>query len=268
MHVIEGKFDPTSTCVTVGDLAAVSELQRHWFGSSRSSAAATDAPSQELSSSSEDICASNVTEQEHSLLPEGEFSENQSLDHLPEAKRLKRDIVSVGCIPRHTYCLSLAEAFYLSYEIDVLTVYSPSGGTLDHLQLWRAFISVDSGHPMRYAVYRYLRTNGWVPRCGLKFGVEYLAYREGVEQYHSSYCIKVREVSQVCGSSVGPGWLEVTALQRVADSTGKNLVIMDVVVPSSTTVDHPSCVQQFTIQETLVKRWNYTRDRTIEPDAD
>lgn len=263
LGVLEGKFDPTSTCVTVGDLAAVGALQRRGFGSNRSSAVATVASSQEQSSSSEDTCASKVMEQEHSLLPKGEFPEDHSSEgHLPEAKRLKHDIESVGCTHQHTYSLLLAEAFYLSHEVGALTVYSPSGLTMDHLELWRAFLGIDRGHPVRYAVYHYLRTNGWIPRCGLKFGVEYLAYREGVEQYHSSYCIKVREVSQVCVSSVGPGWLEVTALQRVAESTGKNLVLMDVVVPSSTTVDHPSCVQLFTIQETLVKRWNYTRDRT------
>lgn len=270
MGVLEGTFDPTSTCVTVGDLAAVNELQRHGFGSNRSSAVATVTSSQEQSPSSENTRASNDMGQEHSLLPDGEFPESQSSEGLlPEAKRLKHDIVSVGCTSQHTYGLSLAEAFYLSYEIGAFTVYSPSGLTMDHLELWRAFLGVDRGHPVRYAVYRYLRTNGWIPRCGLKFGVEYLAYREGVEQYHSSYCVKVREVSQVCVSSVGPGWLEVAALQRVAESTGKNLVIMDVAVPSCTIVDHPSCVQQFTIQETLVKRWNYTRDRlTIGPDID
>lgn len=257
LRVFEGKFDSASTCVAVGDLSAASELQLRGFGNGGTSAVVS---SQEESSSCENTRASNVVEQRGSPVPEGEFPE----DHLPEAKRLKsghKDDIAT-CTPQQTYSLSLAEAFYLSYAMNALAVYSPSGHTMDHLELWKAFLDVDSGHPVRYAVYHYLRTNGWVPRCGLKFGVEYLAYREGVEQYHSSYCIKVRDVSEACVRGTCPGWLEVTALQRVAESTGKNLVVMDVVVPSSTTVDHPRCVQQFAIQETLVKRWNYTRDRS------
>lgn len=257
LRVFEGNFDPISACVAVDDRAAWDELQQRGFGSSR--------PSEE-ESSLEERC--DVVEQSHSPAfecesPEGYYSEN---DHIPEAKRFKhsnRYNAAARCLRQHTYCLSLVEAFYLSHAMGALSVHSPSGHhTMDHLELWRAFLGVDSSHPVRYAAYHHLRANGWVPRCGLKFGVEYLAYREGVGQYHSSYCVKVRDVSRACVMGAGPGWLEVTALQRVAEGAGKNLVVMDVVVPSNATVDHPKCVQQFALQETLVRRWNYTRDRT------
>ena len=259
LRVFKGNFDPISACVDVDDRAAADALLQRGFGSSRPSEVES---SLEESSSCENTRASDVVEQSHSPAFECECPEN---DHIPEAKRFKhsnKDNVA-RCLRQHTYCLSLVEAFYLSHAMRALSVHSPSGHhTMDHLELWRAFLAVDSTHPVRYAAYHHLRTHGWVPRCGLKFGVEYLAYREGVGQYHSSYCVKVRDVSKACGMDAGPGWLEVTALQRVAEGAGKNLVVMDVVVPSNATMDNPECVQQFAIQETLVRRWNYTRDRT------
>lgn len=263
LRVFEGKFDPTSACVSVDEWGAARELRQHGFGNCRTSAAVS---SQEESSSCKDDGASDVTERRRSPAPEDEFQEDHSSedDHLPEAKRLKysHEYATARCPDQHTYCLLLVEAFYLAHAMNTLTVYSPSGDAMDHLELWRAFLTADSGHPVQYAAYHHLRIHGWVPRCGLKFGVEYLAYREGVGQYHSSYCVKVRDVSEACVRGTGPGWLEVTALQRVAEGAGKNLLVVDVAVPSSTSVDHPRCVQQFAIEQTLVKRWHYTRDRT------
>lgn len=269
-RVFKGNFDPISGCVAVDDRAAAGELLQRGFGSSRLSEVES---SLEESSSCENTRASDVVEQSHSPAFECECPEDYSSenDHIPEAKRFKHSnkYNVARCLRQHMYCLSLVEAFYLSHAMGALSVHSPSGHhTMDHLELWRAFLGVDGTHPVRYAAYHHLRTHGWVPRCGLKFGVEYLAYREGVGQYHSSYCVKVRDVSKACVMDAGPGWLEVTALQRVAEGAGKNLVVMDVVVPSNTTVDHPKCVQQFAIQETLVRRWNYTRERTTAAGSD
>jgi hypothetical protein len=49
----------------------------------------------------------------------------------------------------------------------------------------------------RYAAYHHLRSMGWVPKSGVKFGVDFLAYRKGPEFYHSSYSVMVRAVDSV-----------------------------------------------------------------------
>ena len=58
---------------------------------------------------------------------------------------------------------------------------------MSSLAAWRAFCRVQPHFVQRYAVYHHLRSSGWVPKSGLKFAVDFLAYRQGPAYYHSRF---------------------------------------------------------------------------------
>ena len=71
---------------------------------------------------------------------------------------------------------------------------SSSGVPLPLVELWRLFRSFDSRFPSKYVAYHYYRSRGWVPRCGLKFGVDFLLYVHGPRDYHATFSLVVEEV--------------------------------------------------------------------------
>ena len=44
---------------------------------------------------------------------------------------------------------------------------------LDLVALWKRFCAVDSAFVEKYVVYHHLRSKGWVPKAGLKYGVNF-----------------------------------------------------------------------------------------------
>jgi tRNA splicing endonuclease len=100
--------------------------------------------------------------------------------------------------------LSLEEAFFLVYALGSLTIESADGVPMDTEQCWQAFRRAQPTFSSSYAVYHHLRSAGWVPKTGLKFGVEFLAYRRGPVFFHSSYSVMVRTVDAVTLQPVQP----------------------------------------------------------------
>ena len=76
--------------------------------------------------------------------------------------------------------LSLEEAFFLTYAVGVLEIKNPATDeVMDISTCWKTFRHEQANFSSNYAVYHHLRACGWVPKAGLKFGVEFLAYRQG-----------------------------------------------------------------------------------------
>lgn len=90
----------------------------------------------------------------------------------------------------HTYLTLLPEeALFLSYALGclVLTYMEPPASrkpgkralqeqdthemTID--EMWRVFTQDDPAFPVKYAVFHHFRTQGWVVKGGLKYGVDY-----------------------------------------------------------------------------------------------
>ena len=177
-------------------------------------------------------------------------------------------------------CLMAEEAFYLAAELNSLRVSlpPPHPSTL-HLspdQLWTRLCEEFSRFPFTYAAYRHYRRKGWVPKTGLKFGVDFILYKDGPDSYHSSYAVLVceyfEEASEACGSgTVGAGsgkklrWMDAVAHCRVCESTAKELVVVQVIVPRDCEEtglrSSPDTVDRLRLCETLVTRWVPDKDR-------
>ena len=127
--------------------------------------------------------------------------------------------------------LSKVEALYLMHT-SLITVTSSGGENLSIESLWREDDS-KGGLLAQYVAYYHLRNSGWVPRCGLKFGVNFLLYEESPAHSHSTYAIIVTESS----SNNEEGrltWQQVMSTVRVNESASKEVVICCVTLPEGT----------------------------------
>ena len=171
--------------------------------------------------------------------------------------------------------LSSVEALYLASELGMLNVTQPDGTPVNCTELWDYYTSTNISTIERYIAYQYYRRKGWVPKSGLKFGVDYLLYKEGPAFYHSSYAVVVRLVDQVklVSDSVtkprntGITWKEVIALNRLNESVGKELIICYVVRPQNLTYAEEgglklkTCVEKHSVREVFVRRWVPDKER-------
>ena len=171
------------------------------------------------------------------------------------------------------------EAFYLAAELKILQVSpsnDPSTPNLPPDKLWRRLCE-KIRFPFTYAVYWHYRKKGWVPKTGLKFGVDFILYKDGPDSYHSSYAVLVTEGfeegrgasvidSAGCGGKMEkPRWMDIIAHCRVCESTAKELVVVCVTVPGDCTEAclraSPEAVERLRLNETLVTRWVPDKDR-------
>ena len=108
----------------------------------------------------------------------------------------------------------------------------------------------------------------------LKFGVDFLRYKQGTSFYHSTYAVVVTLIEQ---SSLKPSleslskppatgltWREVIALDRVNEAAGKELIVCYVVKPPSLSevqLKLSTCIASLEIREVFVKRWVPEKER-------
>jgi tRNA splicing endonuclease len=126
---------------------------------------------------------------------------------------------------------------------------------LSFLQLWRVFCARLPNFPAKFAVYRHLRTAGWVVRDGAGFGADFSLYSSGPGIDHSVHTVLVMPlqvieapaaasaaVREASGSadasallppiavraspwSICPSWVETHAHGRVIGSVRKHMVL-------------------------------------------
>ncbi len=166
-------------------------------------------------------------------------------------------------------CLQLGaeEAFYLAAEAKVLSIQNAEAATLSFVELWQHFGMMNKSFPARYVAYAHYRTGNWVPKSGLKFGVDFLLYKEGPLSYHSSFAVIVKEEGHLEAERKSLTWKEVIALNRVSESAGKELLICHVGRPSGDSAEEsmrdPACVQFMSVKDTMIKRWVPEKDREM-----
>ena len=151
--------------------------------------------------------------------------------------------------------LTLEEAFFLTYGLGVLDIYSQETGQViptDALwtifRLYSYFPSASETRPddpflVSYIVYHHFRSLGWVVRPGIKFAVDYLLYDRGPVFSHAEFAIVVlpsythpywhatasRSTETRKKESKPWWWLQST--NRVLTQVQKSLVVVYVDIP-------------------------------------
>ena len=167
--------------------------------------------------------------------------------------------------------LSSEEAFYLVHELGTLEVFG-SEKRWTASDLWNHFCEGNSRFVERYIAYQYFRKRGWVPKSGLKFGVDFLLYKESPTIYHSSYAVVVKlteklsapECSDTAGATTDLTWQEMISLCRVNESAVKDLILSYIIKPenfSERDLKTLERLSEFQVQEVIVSRWVPERER-------
>lgn len=160
-----------------------------------------------------------------------------------------------------TLYLMFEEAFFLSYGLGCLIV-KENDKELNISDLWKRFcwLALDGRFPCKYISYHYFRSKGWIVKSGLKYGADFVLYKDGPLFYHSTYCVIVREVSSdfnECSIS----WSELSSLNRVNEHVAKDTILCYVVKEKDVDLLNPSCIPTFNVQEVLLKRWIPSEER-------
>ena len=187
------------------------------------------------------------------------------------------------------YQLAPEEAFFLAFSLGALKVADPVTGspisTEELLSLFRSYsyfpprvsgsgLRPDDSFLVNYAVYHHFRSLGWVPRHGIKFGVDWIIYQRGPVFDHSEFGIMVMPAYsdaawEGCGHEESTrSWSWLMGVNRVLSHVLKSLVLVYVDIPPPTVFDDEmrkggiaAALKKYTIREVMVRRFSVNRNR-------
>ncbi|XP_071447517.1 uncharacterized protein Tsen2 [Hetaerina americana] len=137
------------------------------------------------------------------------------------------------------------------------------------LELWNAFRSSRASIPsstvpfeISYAVYHHFRSKRWVVKPGIRFGGDFLLYKDGPPFYHASYLVVIDSFDADGESKFD--WKMLSGMNRLTENIAKDLMLCRVEWPSTMTegeLQSPECLSGVVVQEVLVRRWVSIRER-------
>lgn len=170
--------------------------------------------------------------------------------------------------------LSLEEAYFLSYAFGVLVV-KDKDQPLDLMRLWHKCCEIhpSQNFPVMYTAYHHFRSKGWIVRSGIRYGSDFILYKDGPPFYHASYAVVVKPVKEQNLRDIPVGnrpnftWSSLAALHRICNHASKGLLILYVIKPTSISenkISTPFCVSQYQVEEVLVNRWVPSEEQRFE----
>ena len=159
--------------------------------------------------------------------------------------------------------LSLEECFFLHHVMGTINVYFNDRVITGHNELWQLFKQTqdhmdEKMFVARYAAYFYFRSKGWVVKDGLKFGADFILYKDGPECNHSLFCVTIIRVLHDgrIETKLPPRYL--SGLVRVSKSVKKHPIVCYVKLPNRDEVsfDDPILISKCTIRCVHIERWD------------
>ncbi|KAK1637661.1 hypothetical protein BDP81DRAFT_212160 [Colletotrichum phormii] len=183
--------------------------------------------------------------------------------------------------------LTSEEAFFLAFGMGALRVIDPATKapipTPELFDLFRQYsyfprrpteeLQPDDGFLVNYAVYHHFRSLGWVPRAGIKFGVDWMLYAKGPVFDHAEFgAILLPSYSHQWWKDSDrklprKTWHWLHGVVRVLSHVQKSLVLVYVDIPPPPQLEEamkkgPAEVfKLYKIREVMVKRWSSNRNR-------
>ncbi|EZA54002.1 hypothetical protein DMN91_000172 [Ooceraea biroi] len=190
-------------------------------------------------------------------------------------KNIKPKIENEGFPIREALHLTFEETFFLLFGLGCLQIVHFDGSLLDINSAWLYFCKERPDFLQKYVVYHYYRSKGWVVKPGLKYGGDFLLYKDGPPFYHASYIVIV-EVADADSlvidstmSSRSMTWDSLFGLERLSETAAKEILFAQVLWPSSVSRDvgatNPEILSEFTVRELLWRRWNPKQHREDVP---
>ncbi|CAK9800023.1 tRNA-splicing endonuclease subunit Sen2 [Anthophora quadrimaculata] len=193
-------------------------------------------------------------------------------------KNIKPKIESESFPVQETLYLTFEETFFLLYGIGCLNLIDFDGNLLDVDHAWHLFCKTDQNFIPKYVVYHYFRSKGWVVKPGLKYGGDFLLYKQGPPFYHASYIVVIDTVD---GDSLIRNetkcmhkltWNNLLGLERLSETAAKvtEILFAQVLWPSSglQNLSNVDILPEFSVRELLWRRWHPKYNRNVEEEDD
>lgn len=181
------------------------------------------------------------------------------------AEPQQADLVNRACfgVPISTFekdkqwfQLGMEEAFYLSHSLKCLNILDKDKRLMTHQQLWQYMKSRKPNFPDFYKAYSHLRVKNWVVMSGVRYGVDFVAYRHHPALVHSEFAVLVL--------SGGDGdanenerlrvWSDVHCTARLCSGVVKTLLVLEI-GKNGHGVGSPSCLEEYSVGEYTISRW-------------
>ncbi|ORX60756.1 hypothetical protein BCR36DRAFT_578840 [Piromyces finnis] len=184
-------------------------------------------------------------------------------------KRAKQNFITSDLKSMEYLQLDLQEAFFLKYALNCISIRD-NHKVLSIDDCWKIFrnnISDSSDQfILKYVVYHYYRSQGWIVKEGLKYGVDYVLYQKGPAFSHSEYAVSIIPVINNQDNQHNyvenmPSIHEINCTNRVCNQVLKKLVYCYVVIPDNVNLDYVNCLKEYSIYEIRMKRWNPEKTR-------
>lgn len=200
------------------------------------------------------------TENKLLVLPD---SDSETEDYL---KNITPRVEPASYPIQETLHLTYEETFFLLYGLGCLKLLNFDGTVLTIDGAWEYFCKIDKYFIQKYVAYHYFRSKGWVVKPGLKYGGDFLLYKQGPPFYHASYIVII-EVIDADTLVLLPSknmrnltWNILLGLERLSETAAKEIMFAQILWPSSVPLDSvpisPDVLLEFTVKELLWRRWN------------
>ncbi|XP_039756073.1 tRNA-splicing endonuclease subunit Sen2 [Pararge aegeria] len=144
--------------------------------------------------------------------------------------------------------LTLQEAFFLLYGLGCLKIVNNKNNILNVQECWNLFSESESNFVEKYVVYHYFRSKGYVVKPGIKFGGDYLLYKEGPGVNHADYIVVINSGNKEIR------WTSLLGHVRMATTTVKEILIAEVKRSNKENITLPQDLQEYTIRELVLTR--------------
>lgn len=154
--------------------------------------------------------------------------------------------------------LTLVEAYYCAFFEKCLIVEDAEGELLtDPQHTWVLFSRIYDRFPMLMVAYCRYRSTGWLPRSGVKYGVDWVLYPASVKSHsHAPYCIILRFGNASKPAQIDRSWTALQNRLRLSKSVAKNLVIANVHAKDDLATTSPQdAFHNIQISEVTIDRW-------------
>lgn len=144
--------------------------------------------------------------------------------------------------------LTPQEAFFLLYGLGCLQIVNLDNCLLTIEKCWDLFVMADSNFVFSYVVFHYYRSKGYVVKPGIKFGGDYLLYKEGPAISHADYIVVIKTKRK------SYDWITTLGHVRMANTTVKEILLAEVIEPQGTNRKLPDSLKDYSIKEVLLSR--------------
>ncbi|XP_011547909.3 uncharacterized protein LOC105380109 isoform X2 [Plutella xylostella] len=147
--------------------------------------------------------------------------------------------------------LTLQEAFFLVYGLGCLQVVDSESKFLNVDQCWSLFCETDKHFVPKYVAYHYFRSKGYIVKPGLKFGGDYLLYKEGPGITHADYIVVIKNIAEKDVNN----WTSTLGHVRMASTTVKEILIVEIIQKKNMKdLKMPEGLCDYSVRELLLTR--------------